>query len=404
VSQSRLQVVVAGGGMVGATLALLLVRRARIDPAAVLVVEPEPATAPAADAPYDLRVSAIAPGNRRVLQELGVWPRLVRARVAAYERMVVWPEHMPPDSPDVLCFDAAEMGEPDLGSIVENRNLQAALLAQCAAQGIGLTQARLTTLATDADGATVGLGDVTVQAELVVGADGAASSVRNLLGIGENQRSYGQRGIVATVRGARGHRDTAWQRFLHTGPLALLPLASGELSIVWSAQDAAAQALLALPADEFSSALTAASAGVLGPLQLVGVRAAFPLRRLTATRFTAARCALVGDAAHVIHPLAGQGVNEGLLDAVSLADELAARPPRESVGAERALQRYARARRAGNAVMGAMVDGLDGLFTGSRPAIRHLAGTGMGIIAKSRLARQFFFTQAAGRGTARSGT
>jgi 2-octaprenylphenol hydroxylase len=237
-----------------------------------------------------------------------------------------------------------------------------------------------------------------------VGADGAASSVRSLLGMGESQRNYGQRGIVATVRAAHGHRNTAWQRFLHTGPLALLPLASGELSIVWSAQDAAAAALLALPADEFSAAVTAASAGVLGPLQLASARAAFPLRRLTATRFAAERCALVGDAAHVIHPLAGQCVNAGLLDAMALADELAARPPRESVGAQRALQRYARARRAGNAVMGAMVDGLDALFTGSRPAVRHLAGAGMGLVARSRLARRFFFTQAAGYGTTRSGT
>jgi ubiquinone biosynthesis UbiH/UbiF/VisC/COQ6 family hydroxylase len=215
------------------------------------------------------------------------------------------------------------------------------------------------------------------------------------LGIGETQRPYGERGIVATVACERGHQHTAWQRFLSTGPLALLPLANGEVSIVWSAQDAEATRLMDLPAPEFSAELTRASAGVLGQLALTSARAAYPLRRMWADRFAGNRCALVGDAAHVIHPLAGQGVNEGFQDALGLATALAARPARESVGAERALQAYARERRSGNVVTGTMMDALDALFTGSGAVTRMAATAGMALVARSPLARRFFFTRAA---------
>jgi len=399
---ARVQVAVVGGGLVGATLALLLVQRARLDPAQVLVIEPEPPQPRSVAAEYELRVSAIAPGNRRLLQELGVWQHLDLRRVAQYERMVVWQEATPPDSPDVLRFDAAQLGEPDLGSIVENTHLQTALLRHCAAVGIGIRQAAVTALSCDASAARLTLGDDGIEAELVVGADGASSAVRRMAGIAGAAHDYGQRGIVATIDTPHGHQATAWQRFLHTGPLALLPLASGQVSIVWSAQHATADALLAMPEDQFNAALTNASAGVLGTLRLASSRASFPLRRFTAERFAGTRCVLVGDAAHVIHPLAGQGVNEGLQDARVLADALAARPARESVGAAQALQRYARTRRSGSAVTAAMVDGLDRLFTGSGPLTAGLARTGMALVARSRLAQRLFFTRAAAHGTTRA--
>jgi 2-octaprenyl-3-methyl-6-methoxy-1,4-benzoquinol hydroxylase len=392
---TRVQVAIVGGGLVGATLALLLVQRARLDPSAVLLIESEPPLPRPASSAYELRVSAIAPGNRRLLNELGVWPRMDLQRVAPYERMVVWQESTPPDSPDVLRFDAGELGEPDLGSIVENINLQTALLQQCEAAGIAVRQASVTALSCDESAARVTLGNDSVEAQLVVGADGASSAVRRMVGITGSQHDYSQRGIVATIDTSAGHQHTAWQRFLHTGPLALLPLASGQVSIVWSAQNATADALLAMPADQFNNALTEASAGVLGMLRLASARAAFPLRRFTARRFASPRCVLVGDAAHVIHPLAGQGVNEGLQDALALTDEIAARPARESVGAARALQRYARARRSGNAVTAAMVDALDRLFTGSGPLTAGFARSGMALVARSRLAQRLFFTRAA---------
>lgn len=389
-------VAIVGGGIVGATLALLLVEQARIAAGRVALVEPRPAVAPAAGSPIELRVSAIAPGNRDRLTRLGVWGRLDPLRIAPIERMAVWHEAVPPDSPDALRFDAAESGAAELGCMVENTALQAALLAECTARGIAVVADGLQALAVERDGARLQLQQAMLHAELVVGADGAASMVRSLLRLPAGTREYGQRAIVATIDAARHHGGTAFQRFLDTGPLALLPLPRWQCSIVWSAASQRADELLALPADEFNAELTAASAGVLGALTLAGERAAFPLRRLAAQRYVAPRVALVGDAAHVIHPLAGQGVNQGLEDAASLAVQLAQRPPRESPGALAALRRYERERRAGNALVGSVVDGLDRLFTGSGPLTSWAARSGMALVARSAGARRFLSRQAAG--------
>src|SRR5690606_21644816 len=220
-----------------------------------------------------------------------------------------------------------------LGVIVENAAVQAALLDACRQAGILVIEDKLQALATGADGVQLTLGGETLDAELVVGADGAASVVRGMLGLPADTREYGQRAIVATVQPARAHHDTAFQRVLATGPLALLPLPDTATSIDWSVTDEDAVRLLALTPAQFSAELTGASAHVLGTLVLAGERAAFPLRRLQAARYVAPRAALVGDAAHVIHPLAGQGVNQGFEDAAALAAALAGRPPRESVGA-----------------------------------------------------------------------
>ncbi len=187
--------------IVGATLALLLARRARIDAARIVVIEPAPAEAPPPGSPFELRVSAISPGNRALLAGLDVWRRLDVSRIADYERMLVWHESVPPDSPDVLRFDAAEAGEPDLGGIVENNALQAALLAACAEQGVVVVREILRALRVDADAATLDLDTTPITAELVVGADGAASAVRSMLGMPADSHDYGQRAIVATVRG-----------------------------------------------------------------------------------------------------------------------------------------------------------------------------------------------------------
>jgi ubiquinone biosynthesis UbiH/UbiF/VisC/COQ6 family hydroxylase len=326
---------------------------------------------------------------------LGVWSRLDAARIASCERMRVWHEAVPPDSPDVLVFDAAEAGEPDLGCIVENAALQAALLAACVEKGIRLLPCTLQSLHVDADGARLTLDSGTLGAELAVGADGANSAARRMLEIPATQQEYGQRAIVATVRTARPHDNTARQRFLCTGPLALLPLPGNMVSIVWSATEGRAAELLDLPPQDFNATLTAASADVLGELALASERAAFPLRRLAASRYVRSRIALVGDAAHVIHPLAGQGVNQGLEDAAALAAALGSRPPRESVGALAALLRYQRERRAGNALMGGVVDGLDRLFTRPPGPVSWLAREGMALVARSAFARRLLVRQAA---------
>jgi len=394
-SPADCEVAIVGGGIVGTTLALLLVAQARVRPGRVVLIEPAPAAGPLPGAPIGLRVSAIAPGSRARLAELGVWQRLDATRLCACEGMRVWHEAVPPDSPDVLVFDAAEAGEPDLGCIVENAALQAALLEACVERGIRVLSASLQGLRVTAQAAELELGNVLLRAELVVGADGASSSARRLLQISATQQEYAQRAIVATVRGTRPHRRIAWQRFLATGPLALLPLPGDALSIVWSATETRAAALLALPPPQFNVALTAASAGVLGELTLLSERAAFPLRRLAARRYVRPRVALVGDAAHVIHPLAGQGVNQGLEDAAALAAQLAARPAHESPGAHAALLRYQRERRAGNALMDGVVHGLDRLFTRPPGAVSAIAGAGMALVARSPLARRLLVRQAA---------
>jgi len=389
------EVAIVGGGVVGATLALLLVEQSRIAAARIVVIEPSAPVFPAPESPLQLRVSAIAPGNRSLLDELGVWQRLDAARMACYERMRVWPESIPPDSPDVLVFDAAEAGEPDLGCIVENAALQAALLGACRQRGIVVVPATLEALQVDADGVVLTVNGQTLRAELVVGADGANSAARRLLAMPADGQDYGQRALVANVGTERPHQHTAWQRFLTTGPLALLPLPGNLVSIVWSATGQRAAELLAMPPDQFDAALTSASAGVLGELTLSSERAAFPLRRLAARRYVGPRVALVGDAAHVIHPLAGQGVNQGLEDAASLAANLAQRPPRESPGAMPALLRYQRQRRAGNALVGGMVDGLDQLFTRPSGMVSWMAREGMALVAHSTHARRLLVRQAA---------
>ncbi|MDQ2641464.1 MAG: FAD-dependent monooxygenase [Pseudomonadota bacterium] len=398
----QVDVAIVGGGMVGATLALLLVNEARVRAAQIVLVEPRPVSPPAPGSAPGLRVSAIAPANRARLADLGVWDRMDATRIARVERMAVWHEAVPPDSPDVLRFDAAEGGAPELGCIVENDALQAALMQACRERGIVILNDSLQALAIHPGEARLQLGLARVDAQLVVGADGAASTVRELMQMPATTREYGQRGIVATITTGRSHRGTAFQRFLGTGPLALLPLPGNTCSIVWSATEARAAELLAMPAEQFNNELTAASAGVLGALELASERASFPLRRLTAGSYVAPRVALVGDAAHVIHPLAGQGVNQGLEDAVVLAAQLAARPPRESVGALRALRRYERERRAGNALVGEVVDGLDRLFTGSGPLTAWAAREAMALVGRLPFARRFLAGQAAGQARPRA--
>lgn len=390
-----MQVAIIGGGLVGAALALLMVQDARVPAARIVLLEPSPPSPPLAGSAMGLRVSAISPANRARFERLGAWQRLDATRIAAYERMLVWHESVPPDSPDVLRFDAAEAGEPDLGCIVENLALQAALLETCAERGVRIRHEAVQSLRVDRDGAWVGLPADSLRAELVVGADGANSTARQMLEMPVTQHDYGQRAVVATVLGERPHGSAARQRFLATGPLALLPLPGGACSIVWSAHAPLADELLALPAAEFSDRLTVASAGVLGTLKLESERAAFPLRRLAAQHYVRERVALVGDAAHVIHPLAGQGVNQGLEDAATLAAQLAARPSRESVGALAALRRYERERRTGNAVVGGVVDGLDWMFSRPEGLTAGAARFGLSQVAHSSLARRFLVRQAA---------
>jgi 2-polyprenylphenol 6-hydroxylase len=236
-----------------------------------------------------------------------------------------------------------------------------------------------------------------VSARLIVGADGARSTVRSALGLTAEVASYRQSAIVANVATERPHQCTAWQRFLGRGTLALLPLAGGSSSIVWSADAEVASALLDASPEEFATELARQSEGVLGAAQLLTERSSFPLQRLAAHRYTAHRAALIGDAAHVVHPLAGQGVNLGLLDAATLAQVIGgASAQGEDPGAERALRRYERWRKSETQLMALAIDAFDRFLAHGSGPLSLLAQRGLAWVDRSPQIKRVFIARALG--------
>ena len=413
-----LDVLIVGGGPVGACMGALLARgvgQGAATPFRVAILEPHRPAAPLPEAPIDARVVAISRSSERILQGAGAWGRVSGAgdgaevgaasvgavdrgsRVCAYERMRIWHESVTPTSPDVLVFDAADVGEPNLGYIVENRLLQAALLDAFAQAGGHIEPAQLVSLQIGAEGVTVETTGGKLVARLVIGADGAQSAVRQAVGLTADHSDYLQTAIVATVATEHSHHKTAWQRFMRDGTLAFLPLVDGTSSIVWSADTAVAEGLLQSSLTEFEAALHRASDGALGSTRLASERTSFPLRRLAAHHYAAQRVALIGDAAHVVHPLAGQGVNLGLLDAAALAQLLLeARREREDPGALRVLRQYERWRKSEVAFMGTAIDAFDRLLAHGRGPLSRLAQRGLGWVNRSQELKRFFIARALG--------
>jgi len=373
--------VVVGGGAVGATFAALAVRQAGLPAARVAVIERDRPPPWVPGEAYDLRVFALSRASARILAAAGAWDAIAAARVSPYERMRVWHESMPPFGNDTLVFDAAELGEPNLGYIVEGRLIQTALHASLEALGVTVVPASVESLALAPDTAVVVFGERRLTARLLVGADGGRSRVRELAGLAATTRDYHQQAIVANVTTAKPHEETAWQRFLGYGTLAFLPLANGQCSIVWSVGNDRAAELRTLSVPEFERELTAALDGALGEVRLASGRVSIPLAATRAEHYVLERCALIGDAAHTVHPLAGQGVNLGFLDAATLTDVLAeARDEREDPGALRLLRRYERRRRPQNELMSRAMSGFnDFLAMGQGPAAQ-IARRGMGMV------------------------
>lgn len=391
----RFDAVVVGAGMVGAASAALLARAGF----SVAVVEAREPEAFDSSAPVGLRVSAFSPGSADVLREAGAWRQIERQRHCAYRRMEVEDR----DQTARLVFDAPEFGLERLGTIVENDLVQWALWQSLLATG-GVEIAcpdGVSELEPGADGAVVVLqSGGRLACSVVVAADGADSALRRQLGIRQEFWEYGQRGVVCVVETETPNPGVAWQRFLPGGPLALLPLQDGSSSIVWSRPDSEAERLLALDDESFLGELRAAAAGGEGhwPDRLAGCgpRAAFPLTMRLSDRYAAPGAVLVGDAAHVVHPLAGQGVNLGLLDAAALVETLlAARLKGEPVAADRTLQRYARWRRSEAEVMARGINGIRGLFMPEE--LGPLRRLGLGLVARSWTAREAFIRRATGR-------
>ena len=361
-------VLIVGAGMVGATLAALLADTGL----RVLVADAgeDPRKTPAEGSM--LRVSALGRAAARVLDAAGAWDAL-QSDAAPYRSMVVWDAAQDSE----LRFSAQDAAVEQLGWIVSNSAVQRACLDRIEV----FWQHAVESLEIDEDGALVRLGQRRVRCALVIGADGARSRVRELAGIETTHASYGQLGVVTTIQTERPHEDTAWQRFLPDGPVAFLPLADGQCSLVWSLPLEEAERVLALSDDAFCAELSEASAHRLGRVMSCGARAGFPLSRAHAYEYVKPRVALVGDAAHVVHPLAGQGANLGLLDAAALAEVLAneAEHGREP-GAWLALRRYARWRRAHNALVQESLDAIHHGFRSQQPLVQALRGWGMGMV------------------------
>jgi 2-octaprenylphenol hydroxylase len=390
-------VVVVGGAMAGAGAAALLAATPATAGLRIALVEPRPAAAPESGAPLDMRVSALSRASQQLLERTGAWAA-VASRAAPYRRMVIWEMRQRADAPDALVFDAAELGEPDLGHIGENRTIQAALTARAEALGVVLLGADFATLETTREAVRVGLGDGReFRAALVVGADGAGSAVRRAAGIATRGWDYGQRAVVAHLDCERPHAATAWQRFLDTGPLALLPLRDGRVSLVWSTLPDQAESLVQCPVAEFSERVSAASDGVLGRLMPSTPRAAFPLRLLHARRYAAERVALVGDSAHVVHPLAGQGINLAFLDAAALVDVVGqAVAAGDDPGELAVLRRYERWRKAEALPAIALLDGIKRLFSGGNPLQSRLRQGMLGLAQSSGTAKRLLMQRALG--------
>lgn len=388
----RFDVVVVGGGIVGNATALALAR----DRWQVALVEAGPPPAvPLPDDRPTLRVSTLNPAAIELLRRLEVWDRLPADRLGWFDRMHVWES----DIDLGLSFSAADARMAQLGCVLENELVAAALWQAGESQVRQWSGTQVDTLELGEGGATVALADGTaLQADLIVAADGARSKVRELAGIGINRHAYGQLGVVATVA-VEDHQDTAWQRFLPTGPLAFLPLANRRSSIVWSLPEAEAKELLACDDEAFSQRLEEAAQGCVGEVTVIGERGAFPLNRMHATDYVKRRVVLVGDAAHVVHPLAGQGANLGLADAAALAEVVATgRDLKRRAADPKTLRSYARWRRSDNAIMIEALHQIAGMYGRDTPGWRGLRLLGARAINQAGWLRGMLIQHASGFG------
>jgi 2-octaprenylphenol hydroxylase len=392
-------VAVVGGGVVGLTLACALgrvgVRVALIEARdAPLSVVQELAEV---DQSFDVRTSAITPVSQRILNAIGAWQRLPAMRLGVFEQMRVW-ESQSSGQAEVH-FNAADADLPVLGHIVENRELVKAL-EQCVATLDTVQTYRPATLQALHPGPhsiTLELDKATLEVRLVAGADGTRSRVRELSGIEADIQPYHQSALVATVRTSGSHQNTAWQRFLPDGPLAFLPLPDNWSSVVWSTRPEYAVTLERMDETDFANALTDAYQGRLGMVDAIAQRACFELTRVSAQRYLAPRVALLGDAAHTIHPLAGQGVNLGLLDAAVLAEQIhklieADRDP----GLEGNLRAYERSRRAHNLLTGELMSGFNRLFGARHGAVSSVRQLGFNVVNRLPVLKRLCINYASG--------
>ncbi|HVT55585.1 MAG TPA: ubiquinone biosynthesis hydroxylase [Xanthobacteraceae bacterium] len=390
-ANAKTDVLIAGAGIPGLTLALALARA--LKPGfAVTVCDPSLAFPPAADD----RVSAITSSARKMLEALGIWPKIAAEAEPVREMVVTDSKLENVVRPTFLTFDE-ERGDGPLAHIVEHRALAAALREAAKAEGVELWAKAVDGFEIADESIAASIGEQPLAAKLLVAADGARSKLRAQAKISSVSADYKQLGIVATIGHEREHNGIATQHFLPAGTFATLPLTGKRSSIVWAEESDEARRLVALPTDQFKKELIRRFGLKLGEIEVLSKVRAFPLSLSIARSFTGERLALLGDAAHVIHPLAGQGLNLGLRDAAALAEAIteAARLGLDPGGPE-VLKRYQRWRRFDTVAMAGMTDGLNRLFSNDSDALRVLRDVGLGLVERAPKLKQFFTHEAAG--------
>ena len=387
-------VIVVGGGMVGLALTAKL---AQLD-LRVAVIDPKPVELEWEEGTIDPRVSAITRASQQLFQDIDAWQLINDQDKSAYQRMFVWDGE---SSRGKIEFDANLIAEPNLGHIIENRVLRRALFQsiererhvdwlcpeKCQAVDYQDNHAELTLVS-----------GKRIKSSLLVAADGAFSWLRKASDVGQEQQAYGHKAIVCTVKTEKAHQQTGWQRFDHHGPLAFLPLNDSSLcSIVWSVDESFAEELLSLEPQDFERRLTQTFESTLGAVSVESSPVAFPLFERTADTMAQHRVALIGDAAHTIHPLAGQGVNLGFADALELANAIEVSLKKGAdIGLKHRLRPFERARKSETKTMQLAMQGFKRLFEQEIPALQMARSYGLALTDKHPILKQKLIRKAMG--------
>ena len=383
----KFDVIIVGGGMIGLSLVVELSRKMNLS---VAIIDPNDCNPTISDS-FHTRVSAITPSTQDFLSSINVWDKIQRKK--GFSATKVWDQN----SHGHLNFYAKDEGIEYLGYIVENDLIQSALFNAIDQSKVSMINAKLLGFTKTDIGYTVNLENgESHSCKLLVGADGSQSKVRDLAEIQVTEHDYQQKAIIANIVSEKPLMNTTWQRFLSDSILAILPLSNHQASIVWSCKEALANELEAKDKTIFSKMLSEASEYQFGVLELESSKKSFPLVSRTAKEYVRANLALIGDAAHNIHPLAGQGANLGFSDVIELSKQLVENNDK-LLGDFHVLRKYARARRLDNELMSKTMTGLDWIYKENNEPIRWLRGYGMNLIDETPILKSFFQRQALGK-------